>query len=379
MVSEADSQVEGARRPDGIHLIEGVPIRNLWLLMFYASELFRQIGTRKSGIEEAPDDVPTLVAELLVRSVEVRLKRNLSAGYQPAARELGRVRGKIDFLETRRKHLDRRGRVFCRFDEFTVDTPRNRLVRAALDYLVPQLENPRLAHRCRSLSLTMHRMGIHGEKPSSTEIAAIRFGHHDKEDQLMIAAARLAFDVAIPTESEGNRLQHRLSRDPRWLRRLFENGIAGFYETVLSGDGWSVRHGKYLKWQIEASTSGIRDWLPQMQSDIILEHREMGRRIVIDTKFNSVLTHGRYDRDTLRSPYIYQIYAYLRWQEASDDPLSICCEGILLHPAINEFIDEQVVIQGHPIRFATVDLGATAKEIRQRLIEIAENSLISKA
>ena len=33
-------------------------------------------------------------------------------------------------------------------------------------------------------------------------------------------------------------------------------------------------------------------------------------------------------------------------------------------------VDESVVIQGHEIRFATVDLGATAREIRKQLLKV---------
>jgi hypothetical protein len=41
-----------------------------------------------------------------------------------------------------------------------------------------------------------------------------------------------------------------------------------------------------------------------MRTDIILDHSDAGRRIVIDTKFNSVVTRGGYGEDTLRSGYV---------------------------------------------------------------------------
>jgi len=42
-----------------------IPVRNLWLLMLYASDLFRIRGTGKAGLEDSPDDVPDLIAEIL--------------------------------------------------------------------------------------------------------------------------------------------------------------------------------------------------------------------------------------------------------------------------------------------------------------------------
>jgi len=107
-----------------------------------------------------------------------------------------------------------------------------------------------------------------------------------------------------------------------------------------------------------------------MRVDIVLNHPATKQRIVIDTKFNSVVTKGWYREKTLRSAYIYQIYAYLRSQEDNDDPLALHASGLLLHPSIGETIDETVAIQGHSIRFATVDLGGTARKIRKQLTNL---------
>ncbi len=97
-----------------------------------------------------------------------------------------------------------------------------------------------------------------------------------------------------------------------------------------------------------------------MKTDILLNHDPSGWRIVIDTKFTSIVTSGWYRKETLRSGYVYQIYAYLRSQVGRGDLLADHASGLLLHPSIGEMVDETVVIQGHSIRFATVDLTASA-------------------
>jgi len=45
---------------------------------------------------------------------------------------------------------------------------------------------------------------------------------------------------------------------------------------------------------------------------------------------------------------------------------------MLLHPSVGEMVNENVIIQNHMIRFATVDLGSSAKEIRTQLLLIIE-------
>jgi len=347
-----------------------IPVRNLWLLMLYASDLFRQLDRGRIAVEENPDDIPDLVAEILARLVEHRLMRNLSFGYQSKRAVLNRVRGSIDLLNTERHQLLARGMVACRFEDLTVDTTRNRFVRAALDAIAKIVGRSDLAHRCRALASSLRRMGVTGEKPSRAEASADRFGRHDADDQQMIVAAHLAFNLALPTETTGTKLLARPDREIAWIRHLYEKAVAGFYDVVLSGSGWRIDAGKTISWLIEQKTSGIDKILPSMRTDVVLDHRGSGRRIVIDTKFTSIVTQGWYREESLRSGYIYQIYAYLRSQEGKGDPLSTHASGLLLHPSIHAMVDEAVVIQGHEIRFATVDLGATAREIRKQLLKI---------
>ena len=349
-----------------------IPLRNIWLLLLYASEFYRHLdGRRRDGVEENPDDIPDLIAEILAYETERRLARNLNAGWRPRQADLTRVRGRIDLLRTETRQLLPRGKVACRFNELTIDTPRNRLVRAALTRLAAIARRPELAARCRALAARLERLGVAAEKPPRTETAADTFSHFDANDRLMVAAAKLAFDLALPNEQPGATALTSPYREIQWLRRLYENAIAGFYRVVLSPEGWRVNHGNTIHWPKENPTPGIEFILPVMQTDIVLEYPGR-RRIIIDTKFTDILTYGRRGNESLRSGYIYQIYAYLRSQEKGNDPLSLDASGLLLHPSIDGMIDESAIIQGHTIRFATVDLAAAAPEIRRQLLAMIE-------
>lgn len=348
-----------------------IPVRNLWLLMLYASDLFRTCDIGKVGLEDSPDDLPDLVAEILAHAVEMRLRRRLSLGYRSRDAVVNRVRGRIDVLTSERHQLLDRGLVACRFDELTIDTPRNRFVRAALESISRIVRRRELAHRCRSLASGMKALGVSGEAPTRAQMSSDRFGRNDADDRLMVAAAKLALDLAIPAEVSGANVLSLPDREVTWVRRLFERAVGGLYEVVLSPQGWRVKCGGALGWKIEQKTAGIDKILPSMRTDVVLDHPSTGRRIVIDTKFTSIVTSGWYREETLRSGYVYQIYAYLRSQVGRGDALADCASGLLLHPAIGLSVDETVVIQGHAIRFATVDLAASVEEIRNQLLNFA--------
>ena len=359
---------------EGINLVAGIPIRNLWLLMLYASDLFRHAGYRWGGIEENPDDIPDLVAELLAAEVERRLARNLTNGYVSRQAVLARVRGRVDFLRTERRRLLERGMAACRYEALTVDTLRNRFVRSALESVAKVLRRSELKWRCQTLSGSLKRMGVSGGRPSWSEASADRVGRHDLDDRRMMEAARLAFEMVLPTEAIGSRLLHPPDWEIHWVRRLYEKAVAGFYCVVLTPSGWRVEAGKQMHWQVTEKTSGISGLLPSMRTDIVLERRGAGKRIVIDTKFTSILTKGWHRDLTFRSAHIYQIYAYLRSQVGTGDARAENASGILLHPAIDTMVDEAAVIQGHEIRFATVDLGGDTVSIRRRLLELVSGS-----
>ncbi|CAJ7706633.1 5-methylcytosine-specific restriction enzyme subunit McrC [Burkholderia pseudomallei] len=343
-------------------------MRNLWFLMLYASDLTRIKGAFNALVEDDLEDIPDLVAKLLARAVEHRLRRNVSRGYQNRAQNLTRVRGRIDILKTEAQQLLSRGEVYCRFEELTTNTPRNRLVRAALDVLASLVGDRGLGRQCRSLAATLGRSGVVGARPSRAELAQDQIGRNDHDDHLMVELAKLAFDLALPTEEAGPTSLVSPERGDVWVRRLFEKAVLGFACTELP-IGWRVRGGTHMDWQMSAASDGVVEILPGMITDIIIDDLAAARRLVIDTKFTSVLGASRFGGASLKSAYLYQMYTYLRSQEGLD-LLWDQASGLFLHPAVDVRIRESVTIQGHAIAFATVDLAQEAQTVRAELRDI---------
>ena len=355
--------------------VKMVPVRNLWLLMLYASDLYRENGDDFFDVEKDPDKIPDLTARILCRRVEERLLARLCTGYVRREGELSRVRGRIDFLRTERHFLLSRGRVACRYEELSVNTPRNRFVKTALERAAEMVSESQLAHRCRGLVCALRQLGITGGCPRPMEGEVAQFGLYDRQDRPMVDAARLIFELAIPTESTGTRRLSVPARNIHWLRKLYEKAVAGFYDVALAETEWSVTVGRWFQWQTESLTGRVEAILPEMKTDVILENRRLMRRIVIDTKFNELLVKGWHRERTLRSGYLYQIYAYLLSQEGlPGDCFADGASGVLLHPSAGEDFDESVRIQCHEIRFKTVNLAGSAEVMRKNLLEVLEPS-----
>lgn len=355
-----------------------IPVRNLWLLQLFASELYATDEGALAGAERLPEELPALVARILANEVTARLHTGLSVGFTRSLADLSRVRGRIDVLGTTRHMLLERGRVRCQFDEIVTDTPSNRLIRTALEkaaVLLPQ------DTRCRSLALQMEAAGVRGVGTSITSVANLYRQRLLARDRQMLAAAELLLTMSIPETGTGDFIVVTPDASDHRLRKLFENAVFCYYQHALTPAGWHVTHGEWLRWDWneESMSAGIRAVFPGMQTDITLrapvgDPDERRRRIVIDTKFAAITTAGHYRKNTLSSGYIYQMFAYLMSQNSRSEEHRHA-EGLLLHPVVDGHFDEELSIQGHRIRFATVDLRASASEItRQLLSACSQNS-----
>jgi 5-methylcytosine-specific restriction enzyme subunit McrC len=273
--------------------------------MLYASDLGPAAAPALLGAEDLPEEIPDLVAEILARAVEQRQRRQLSTAFRHPDAVLSRVRGRIDHIATASRQLLAKGQVACHFEELTVDSPRNRHVRAALDTVARLVSQASLAHRCRGLAHGLRLQGMVGESPSRQQISGERFGRHDQADQQMLAAARLAMDLALPTEEAGPHALIDPSRCLHWLRMLYQKAIGGFYSLHLNNGDWSVSTGKTLNWPLREPTSGISQVFPSMRADIVIDRKDRPQRLVIDTKFTNVFTRGWHRETSLRAGYIY--------------------------------------------------------------------------
>ncbi len=346
----------------------GIPVQNLWLLMLYASD-FRYLANEYAGTESIDEDVADLVADVLCNQVEHRLKRNLTFGYKHSTRELNRVRGRINTLETYSKQLLLKGKVNCTFEELSIDTLRNRYICAALNKMTRLVSKKTLKLRCHKLHQAMLQLGVSPLFSVNYQPKNDRFSCHETADRNVLVTAELAFNLALINESNGNSLYPSPDKEEHWVRALFEKAVAGFYKLKLSND-WQVKPGKKLNWQIDSATSPIETLMPSMKLDILLESQTLEKRIVIDTKYTSITTKRQYGGESFKSNYIYQLYTYLRSQENDKDLLSLDATGMLLHPSVGVQYNEQVSIQGHDIRFCTVDLTQSSESIREQLLNL---------
>jgi 5-methylcytosine-specific restriction enzyme subunit McrC len=357
---------------DGSVVVAGgvtIPVRNVWLLLLYASEFYQSGPEAFDGIEDYPEKLPELLAELLVASTEDRLRRPLTPSFSKTSRDLARVRGGIDTLRTESHQLLSRGLVACRFEELTVDTPRNRLIRTALASIARLCGDEGLMRRCQGQSQRLAQLGVGIlDARAGQRDAEVRLTRNDQQDRSVLLAARLALQLSLPF-GRSNPGHGRGVLDERQFRHLFERAVGGFYSVHGRPRGWVVQRGRKVGWKTSEATLGMAAVLPHMVTDVWIDVPALGRRLIVDTKFTSALTPGRFARETLKSGHLYQLYTYVREQESGTDPASLTASGLLLYPSTGTPLAESFISSGHRLGAATVDLSVASVLVRDQLIE----------
>lgn len=346
-----------------------IPVRNLWLLVLYASDEYRSQRMGPGTWDRDDAELPDLLGRMLTQAVEERLRRPLTRGYTRTTGPVRKVRGRIDAWQTERGAYWPRGQVVCTWHEHSLDTPRHRLVLAALLAMARVVRDPKVRARCREQATALQQLGVQWVQVDARSADLEVFGRHDAHDRSMVQLARLALELILPSDERGPTPLPDPGREERWVRKLFEKAVLGFYRAHLCSGGWTVSGSQPLQWPVDDASAGARDWLPGMRLDISLRSPE-GQRMVIDTKFTTLLQSGHHSKERFSSGHLYQLYAYLRTQAGTGDPMHDHAHGVLLYPSIGVDHLEWVTLQGHRMTLATVDLASTPAKMRSDLMRL---------
>jgi 5-methylcytosine-specific restriction enzyme subunit McrC len=141
-----------------INVTSKIPEAHL-LYLFSQSDVFPRLD-RELGGGAIGTTLWELVAEWYVRATERVLRRELMKDYETLVDELSTVRGQLNVVDTTTAYCAGRIASVCVFDEFGVNTPLNRVLKAAARAVLssPQLTKG-IRRRARSLLLRMAEVG----------------------------------------------------------------------------------------------------------------------------------------------------------------------------------------------------------------------------
>lgn len=347
----------------------GIPIRNIWHMLLYAwNEIPHSPFWRIVDVEKAPT-LDALLATMLIKLVQQRLRIGLGCSYMGEQRKLRGIRGRVHFTKSLKQRTFERGQAFCEFENYSINAPKNQIIRTTLFRLArigefgpKKAQAEDLRHGLRKLVQTLD--GISFIELTPDFIHRQQAERHDHDYRVMLAICDLILQRQMPTEFAGHRYVSRLERDRFLLHRLYERFVANFYRQQLRQ--WHVSSQTVLAWPDKSSNRH----LPTMKPDVVLNEKMSGKIIILDTKFTAKsLSENRWGKEMFDSSHLYQIYTYLGTQAHLSEQHRQAT-GILLYPAITDEMSETIELPSHWIQIDCVNLAAPWQHIEQRLLSV---------
>lgn len=271
------------------------------------------------------------------------------------------IRGRIDVLKTHVIQQSNHYQAFCNYDELSVNNPYNQVIKTTLQYLakcsdVDENRKQTIRQLIRFFNL------IDPIDMASVHIEQFRFDRNNQNYQFLVYICLFIFKKLLITTDEGPYKLRTLSDDQ--MARLFEKFVLEYYRRHHPD---TMPRAAQIKWDIieEESATSI---LPSMQTDIMLS---VGNRtLIIDTKYYSHMLQSNYNKETIHSNNLYQIFTYVRNCDAGNTGK---VDGMLLYAKTEDapFLNDRKILSGgNVIYFRTLDLNRDFKEIANQLDSI---------
>ena len=338
-------------------------IRNLYYMLAYAFSVLNKSEYRALATEDF-DNAAELCAAILERGVSLQLKRGLGQEYVSRSEARSSLRGKIEVTESVKSQAILRRQLVCSYDEFSVDTTMNRVIKATVALLV---RSDISKARKKSLKKLMVFFAAVRDIDLHTVDWNMRYDRNNRTYRMLMAVCWLVVKGLLQTQSDGS-VRMMDFFDEQRMSRLYEKFILEYYRREHPQLRASA---SFIDWALDDEAS---EGLPAMRSDITLS--ACGRVLIIDAKYYTSTMQSNFDKTTVHSGNLYQIFAYVKNKQIAFERAgeSVEVSGMLLYAATDEEVqpDATYRMSGNRISATTLDLDRPFDEIRAQLDGIAD-------
>lgn len=343
---------------------KNILINNIYHMLSYAFRALNQENFNDVAVESF-DEMYDLLAAILSKGIGIQLKQGLYKEYINIQEKLPVMRGKVNIAGTIKNRLACERILTCDFDELSENNLLNRILKTTVMLL---LENTKVKSKYKDdlKKMMLYFSNIDTMNPSLIRWSSIKFHRNNQMYRMLISICQLIIEgMLITTDSGDYRLANFI--DEQRMCKLYERFILEYY----------TRHYPELKvsasqisWVVD---DGITTMLPVMQSDV---HLQMGNTVlIIDAKYYSHTTQTQYEKHTLHSNNLYQIFTYVKNRDYEFGIENHKVSGMLLYARTEEEIQPDNIYQmhGNQITVKTLDLNLPFTYIAMQLNEIVKN------
>lgn len=328
-------------------------------MLSYAFRTLTKQGYREMSTEKF-SNTADLMTEILIAGISQQLKRGLGRAYIEQMEDIPVIRGRVNITESVKRQTMINRKLSCVYDDFSVDNSKNRIIKSTALLLLG-------ADVAKQRKSRLRKLLVYFDKVELIDLRTVDWNiHYDRNNQtyrMLISICYLVVKGLLQTQADGKtKIMDFL--DDQQMYHLYEKFILEYYKKEYP---YITTNASKIKWQLD---DGMDYMLPNLLSDITLEYDN--KVLIIDAKYYSHIMQNRYEKETIRSANMFQIFTYVKNKEAElkDKPHEVA--GMLLYAQTDNGAQPEYRYQmsGNMISVKTLNLNSDFEDIRRQLDSI---------
>lgn len=328
-------------------------------MLSYAFRTLTKQGYREMSTEKF-SNTADLMTEILIAGISQQLKRGLGRAYIEQMEDIPVIRGRVNITESVKRQTMINRKLSCVYDDFSVNNSKNRIIKSTALLLLR-------ADVAKQRKSRLRKLLVYFDKVELIDLRTVDWNiHYDRNNQtyrMLISICYLVVKGLLQTQADGKtKIMDFL--DDQQMYHLYEKFILEYYKKEYP---YIKTNASQIKWQLD---DGMGYMLPNLLSDITLEYDN--KVLIIDAKYYSYIMQNRYEKETIRSANMFQIFTYVKNKEAElkDKPHEVA--GMLLYAQTDNGTQPDCCYQmsGNMINVKTLNLNCDFEDIRRQLDSI---------
>lgn len=325
-------------------------------MLSYAFRTLTKQGYREMSTEKF-SNTADLMTEILIAGISQQLKRGLGRAYIEQMEDIPVIRGRVNITESVKRQTMINRKLSCVYDDFSVNNSKNRIIKSTALLLLR-------ADVAKQRKSRLRKLLVYFDKVELIDLRTVDWNiHYDRNNQtyrMLISICYLVVKGLLQTQADGKtKIMDFL--DDQQMYHLYEKFILEYYKKEYP---YIKTNASQIRWQLD---DGMCYMLPNLLSDITLEYDN--KVLIIDAKYYSHIMQNRYEKETIRSANMFQIFTYVKNKEAElkDKPHEVA--GMLLYAQTDNGTQPDCCYQmsGNMINVKTLNLNCDFEDIRRQL------------
>jgi len=340
---------------------KSILIKNIYYMLSYAFQNLNNVCSNCVATEEF-DNIQDLFAVILYKGISSQIKQGLQREYEHKTECLSTLRGKINISSSIKQTTMINKKMVCEFDEFTENSYLNQILKSTCNLLLfkgeLKSENKKLLKK-----LMYYFSNVETVDLKRVNWNAISYHRNNATYKMLINLCYLVVKGLLLTTKSGEQKLNKYL-DDQYMHRLFEKFVLEFYRKHYPEFNPNASH---IDWNVD---DGIIEYLPTMKSDITLTYSD--KTLIIDTKFYSHTMQTHFDKASIISGNLYQIFTYVKNKDKENTGN---VRGMLLYAKTDENLtpDNDYIMSRNKISVKTLDLNQNWEDIKYNLSNIAHS------